>query len=87
MNEIISQGWQCPICKRVNAPWVNSCPCNSITYHISTNTTSLEFSTCDHEWRYDGLEENRFHFTCKKCGAKKYEGMPNFPIEVVWGNY
>jgi len=26
------QGWQCPVCLRVNAPWVSQCPCNPCGY-------------------------------------------------------
>ncbi len=24
------QGWQCPVCKRVNAPFISQCPCSSV---------------------------------------------------------
>lgn len=24
------QGWQCPVCKRINAPFVSQCPCSSV---------------------------------------------------------
>lgn len=23
-----NMGWQCPVCAKVNAPWVAQCPCN-----------------------------------------------------------
>lgn len=26
------QGWQCPVCERVNAPWVSQCPCAPCGY-------------------------------------------------------
>ena len=29
------EGWLCPRCKRVNAPWVSQCTCNET---ITTNT-------------------------------------------------
>lgn len=36
------QGWQCPCCKTVYAPWVQSCECEknvtSITYTWPTDT-------------------------------------------------
>lgn len=24
------QGWQCPVCKKILAPWLPECPCNGI---------------------------------------------------------
>lgn len=39
----VQQGWQCPICKRVYAPWVSGCDCS-----YSDNGTTL---TPKIEWR------------------------------------
>ena len=39
------QGWQCPICKRVLAPFVQECPCKGQgmgTVTIATGTTKEE---------------------------------------------
>ena len=37
------QGWQCPVCGQVNAPWISQCPCNgkipSYTTTVSTGET------------------------------------------------
>lgn len=32
-------GWQCPVCKRVNAPFVEQCPC-TVGVAVNTNGTS-----------------------------------------------
>lgn len=34
---LMGQGWICPVCGNVNAPWVASCPCNG---EPKTKTTS-----------------------------------------------
>lgn len=36
------QGWVCPKCGRVNAPWVGTCPCylNSVTYTTTWATSN-----------------------------------------------
>lgn len=31
-NPYIQQGWQCPKCLRINAPWVLQCPCSNKTF-------------------------------------------------------
>lgn len=40
-----SQGWQCPICKRVLAPFMTECPCRGQgpeTHWTTTTTTPAE---------------------------------------------
>ena len=32
-------GWQCPLCKRVNAPFIEQCPC-MVGVALNTNGTS-----------------------------------------------
>lgn len=32
----VPEGWHCPVCGKVNAPWVSQCPCSG--YH----TTSVD---------------------------------------------
>lgn len=38
----VQQGWQCPICSKVWAPWVKSCDCNG-TYAIKINSESTDW--------------------------------------------
>jgi hypothetical protein len=32
MGEEMIQGWQCPLCGRVNAPWKTECDCTNRTF-------------------------------------------------------
>ena len=40
------QGWVCPKCGRVNAPWVATCPCSKKTVTYTTTTTSTIPDSC-----------------------------------------
>lgn len=33
----IQQGWQCPCCKTVYAPWIKSCKCQKASSRITIN--------------------------------------------------
>lgn len=41
-NGIMNEGWICPRCGRVNAPWMPNCTCGriKITYTKDTSTTA-----------------------------------------------
>jgi hypothetical protein len=47
------QGWQCPLCRRVNAPWLAQCTCGPQNYRAyHTNTTAI---TVTGEPAYDAI--------------------------------
>lgn len=52
-NWFINQGWQCPVCGRVNAPSVLQCPCQGMIIYVSSGTSELT----EHE-----LENLRKHY-------------------------
>lgn len=39
----IRQGWQCPVCGKVHAPWVSACDCH-ITIAKGTPTTNVDYT-------------------------------------------
>lgn len=41
------QGWQCPICKRVLAPFVQECPCKGQGIATMTVATGTELKGAD----------------------------------------
>ena len=47
--KFIQQGWQCPVCGKVHAPWASECDCHKVTAHgtpsINTDWTHHETTT------------------------------------------
>ena len=61
----MNEGWICPRCGRVNAPFVTYCECKE---EFATNLGSTQ---CNHEWECDGINTGGSHYRCKKCGSTK----------------
>jgi len=48
-----AEGWVCPVCGRVSAPWVSTCPCwlNRIkTTYGNTTTWTASGADCTWDW-------------------------------------
>lgn len=55
------EGWICPRCGLVNAPWVSHCSCDR---NITQNARS-------HTWECIGANSVGFLYHCAKCGEVK----------------
>ena len=64
----MNEGWICPRCGRVNAPFTPYCDC--------TETVS-NLGECKHLWKLDGcgVSDTKTHcsYICTKCGKRKSE--------------
>ena len=59
---LMREGWVCPVCGNVNAPWVAACPCNGrpkSTYTTSYHTTLYEDENIGSGELYPGEFDNR----------------------------
>ena len=46
-----SQGWQCPLCRVVHAPWVPSCKCANAEPVTTTTATDWELESGTTKWK------------------------------------
>ena len=63
MNTLMQEGWRCPVCGNVNAPWVASCPCGGRdNYHFTSTGTDYKpknerrktVEEFMERWKYEG---------------------------------
>ena len=64
----MKEGWICPRCGKVNAPFAMSCDCKP-----SLRSNFLNESGCQHEWTLstigsDGIGNRVDTYQCRKCG-------------------
>lgn len=52
----MNEGWICPRCNKVNAPFIKQCDCNHT------------IDACNHDWI---LEKQTKYYKCKNCGETK----------------
>lgn len=63
----MKEGWICPRCGKVNAPFIEQCTCKS-----DSLTTSNFDIDCVHDWIWDGISSDTggvvYKYHCVKCG-------------------
>ena len=69
----MKEGWICPRCGKVNAPFIVSCDCKPDGPF--SNANSKCGCGCEHEWNIIGEWSNTVGngvtLICKKCGQTK----------------
>ena len=80
----MEEGWLCPRCGRVNAPFIAFCNCkkeefdkNNLKFDktVPVDTSIINVSRCkneNHDWQLDiSSSTDGMHYTCNRCMAKK----------------
>lgn len=60
----MKEGWVCPRCGKVNAPFIPSCDCKD-------SISNSNFNQCNHIWALDRVSTSGSHFICTKCGKER----------------
>ena len=63
----MKEGWLCPRCKKVNAPFTPSCGCQE-NYYTNNATDCINGN---HQW--EGVSTVGSAYRCKICGKTKTE--------------
>ena len=76
------QGWECPRCGRINAPWKSQCDCSGNNWTITTDWTYKpdwwkNYVTCQ---QADDVTKNPNIYT---VGGSDYPTTPNTYVNVV----
>lgn len=62
----MNEGWVCPRCGRVNAPYLIHCDCKPT------------YGTCNHQWVLTNEDTIGTHYQCKICGERKIESYEKY---------
>nr|DAT89728.1 MAG TPA: transcription factor IIS-like protein [Caudoviricetes sp.] len=77
----MKEGWICPRCGRVNAPFIGQCTCKSNNLSMS----NLEVD-CIHDWDFDSISSNTggimYKYHCAKCGKSITTEVPMASIKI-----
>ena len=64
-RENMKEGWLCPRCGKVNAPFIAQCDCQK---REGVNLNNVD---CQHHWECSGANTAGISYTCKNCGATR----------------
>lgn len=67
---LMSKGWECPKCGRVNAPWASECPCYKETLKYKNKDTF--YTTAKPTYIYNDYTVTSEHCqtNCDNCNGK-----------------
>lgn len=52
------QGWECPRCGKINAPWISYCDCPRNNYTVTWNSPLTTFDPNTTTVKYDDIIKN-----------------------------
>lgn len=98
----VQQGWQCPVCKRVYAPFMSMCThCGEEKTQVTNVLDDTVWVRCGRKCKCGGdmlwnsrtvltTYPPRWEFQCEKCGEKEYEvvgtGIPGLSVTLNHGS-
>lgn len=79
----MKEGWICPRCKKVNAPFTPFCDCKE-KYYTNKATDCINGK---HQWELCGVNTAGSAYICKICGATKTEFYNVDKNNITISNY
>ncbi len=77
----MKEGWICPRCGKVNAPFIGQCTCKS-----DSSTTSNFDTDCIHDWVLNGIssdvDDMVYRYCCTRCGKSINTNGPIASIKI-----
>ncbi len=67
----MKDGWICPRCKKVNAPFIPSCDCKENNH--TNYALQVDCINGYHQWECTGVSTAGSTYRCRVCGKTKTE--------------
>lgn len=83
----MKEGWICPRCGKVNAPFAMSCDCKPSPVSNFSKELECDNMNCQHDWksmtRGSDTSGGWTLFRCSKCGATKKTFVPYNGVDTT----
>lgn len=73
----MKEGWICPRCKKVNAPFTPSCDCKENSH--TNYALQVDCINGYHQWECTGVSTAGSTYRCRVCGKTKTE---NYDVDM-----
>lgn len=67
------EGWICPRCKTINAPFAFQCTCKEEVEYTQKLSNLSECQQGNHQWECCGISTAGVTYRCEICGKTKTE--------------
>lgn len=77
MENMVNKPWECPRCKRINAPSSTYCDCKPIVHNSVTNNTNSVFDNI-----FPSAAMGQTNIICQNCGGY-HDVLNGIPAQCI----